>query len=102
MMNNKDLPAEFRFVLDGKMLAWLHLRPHYCDRGRYDAHVEVGWTSDCDPWPRYYFNPEHGKSEIEEYLKAKKVDITGAVWVTYSTDADSILDNPYATANKVL
>lgn len=94
-------PAELRFVKNGKMLAWLHRRQEYCDRGRYDAHVEVNWISNCDPWPRYYFNHVYGMSEIEEYLKAKKIDIYDANWVVYETPEQALANSPYAYEEKV-
>ena len=67
---------------DGKMIAFITERPHYCDRGRWDANVAVPiWRSDADPPNlRYFFNVEYGKEEMIDYLKAKKVDVEGAVW----------------------
>jgi len=74
----------------GKMLAWLASRPLHCDRGRYYAGVEcVRFQSEADPWPRYYFDLDRGKAEIEAYLAAKgakgallqDVEIIGAHWL---------------------
>lgn len=64
--------VEYRYIKDGKMVMWLHARPAYCDRGRWDAHINVPvWHSGADPWPRYYFDLERGMLELIEYLKIK-------------------------------
>lgn len=69
------------FRRDGLMLAWLQKRPTYCDRGRYHANINVPVRrSDADPWPRYYFNLTYAKDEVESYLRAKNVDVSGAEW----------------------
>lgn len=66
----------------GNLLAWLQARPSYCDRGRFHGVVEVAhWRSECDVWPRYYFNLARGKAELEAYLTAKGVPLDGAAWV---------------------
>jgi hypothetical protein len=66
---------------NGEMLAWIQRRPSYCDRGRYHAGLEVNvWRSEADPWPRYYFDLARAKAEVEAYLVAKKIDVTGAAW----------------------
>jgi hypothetical protein len=63
------------------LIAYIHERPHYCDRGRYHANVQVPiWQSEADPWPRYYFGFDVAKSELLAYLGAKKVDVTSAEW----------------------
>lgn len=77
---------------DGKMIAWMQERPSYCDRGRYHAIVEVPhFQSDCDPWPRYYFDLDRGKAEVEAYLDAKRIDHKGAEWIAvdYTTQTNS-------------
>lgn len=60
---------------------WMQARPHYCDRGRWLAHVEpqngvsfrVDFTVDsADNWPRYYFDLERAKAEIEAWLLVRK------------------------------
>jgi hypothetical protein len=67
---------------DGKMIAWLQERPSYCDRGRYHAGFEITFPiSSADSLVRYYFVLDTAKVEVEMYLRAKKIDITGATWV---------------------
>ena len=73
---------ELRRRGDDKMIAYLHERPAYCDRGRWRQGIEVNiFRSDADPAPRYYFDLQVGKSETEAYLLAKKIDLTDTVWV---------------------
>jgi hypothetical protein len=67
---------------DDRLIAWLEERPSYCDRGRYRAGFEVVFpVSDVD-WggERYYFVLEAAKVEVELYLRAKEIDITGTTW----------------------
>jgi hypothetical protein len=64
------------------LVAWLQARPPWCDRGRYHGIVEVPhFESEKDPWPRYYFDLDRAKAELEAYCRAKRIDLTGAVWV---------------------
>jgi hypothetical protein len=69
------------FMLNGTMLAFIQQRPVYCDRGRWHAVIEAPhWRSENDPEPRYYFDLDRAKAEMECYLKAKKINIEGAGW----------------------
>jgi hypothetical protein len=69
------------FFVKGKLIAYLQTRPLYCDKGRFHANIEVSFhQSEADPWPRYYFDLERGKAEVEAYLVAKKIDIAGGKW----------------------
>jgi hypothetical protein len=48
-------------------------RPSYCDRGNFLAHIEahgkLALSLDrADLWPRYYFDLERAKLEIEAWL----------------------------------
>lgn len=61
---------------------WMNARPPYCDRGRWLARLEVlllaeGLTGPRpellhidaqDGWPRYYFDLDRAKLEIEAWL----------------------------------
>ena len=57
---------------------WMQARPHYCDRGNWLAHVEVNVEYEGaalrlgldiqDGWPRYYFDLDRAKAEIEAWL----------------------------------
>lgn len=66
---------------DQILVAWLQQRPHYCDRGRWHGVIEAPHHHGTgDPSPRYYFDLGRAKAEIEEYCRAKKVDINEATW----------------------
>lgn len=54
---------------------YLEQRPAYCDRGNWLAKLDaIGGTElaieldDQDGWPRYYFDLERAKLEIEAWL----------------------------------
>jgi len=50
---------------------WLERRPGHCDRGRYVASTDAP----LDPqegWPRYYFDLEVAKREIEAWVAVRK------------------------------
>jgi hypothetical protein len=65
----------------GQMIAWMCERPSYCNRGRYHGMYEAAChVSEADPWPRYYFDLEFGKREMELWLKAHRVDTEGGIW----------------------
>lgn len=53
---------------------WMDSRPAYCDRGRWLARVEsldhiTLFIDGADGWPRYYFDLDRAKLEIEAWLK---------------------------------
>ena len=55
----------------------LEPRPSYCDRGRWVAkifpHDKIAyWIDEADAWPRYYFDLERAKLEIEAFLEFRK------------------------------
>lgn len=51
-------------------------RPHYCDRGNFLAYLDVRhdpkipgtYTDGADGWPRYYFDLDRAKLEIEAWI----------------------------------
>ena len=52
-------------------------RPHYCDRGNYIAKLHaLGKLSNdidgSDGWPRYYFDLDRAKQEVEAWMKKRK------------------------------
>lgn len=52
-------------------------RPHYCDQGNWIAKIsatlELSRDLDAaDGWPRYYFDLERAKAEVEAWLKKRK------------------------------
>jgi hypothetical protein len=65
-----------------RLIAFMNARPPHCDRGRWVAMIDVHvWKSENDPWPRYYFDLERGKAEVEAYLTAKNFNFSGAQWI---------------------
>jgi len=99
-----------RIEPDGRrtILAFLQPRPHYCNRGRFDAHIELAGphqtniragcelhaggqgikVSESDWWPRYYFDLDVAKSELAAWMRAHGIDLQGAVWEAVSYDPD--------------
>lgn len=76
----------WEYHVDGRMICWLEERPAYCNRGRWKAIAEYARDprtepiSDCDWWPRYYFNLDYAKSELLQWLSAHGVKIDGGAW----------------------
>lgn len=62
---------------------WIEPRPAHCDRGNYIAkiHVDGDWrrcyidAADC--WPRYYFDLDRAKLEVEAFLKKRSQWVDG-------------------------
>lgn len=58
-------------------LIWIIARPPYCDRGNWLAHLEPDpdprkiYIDAADLWPRYYFDLERAKLEIEAWLEKR-------------------------------
>lgn len=53
----------------GQMLAWIHKRPGYCDRGHWQAQVEcVPSLDEADQFPRYFMRIEIAKQELVEFI----------------------------------
>jgi hypothetical protein len=51
-------------------------RPSYCDRGNWIATIsttgELGLSFDwADGWPRYYFDLDRAKAEIEAWIEKR-------------------------------
>ena len=47
-------------------------RPAYCDRGRWIAKAfsrGIFFMDDQDGWPRYYFDLERAKAEIDTWMR---------------------------------
>jgi hypothetical protein len=62
--------------IDGKNYTiCLERRPYYCNRGNYIAKIiEVRGDFDLDGqsgWPRYYFDEDRAKLEIEAWLEKR-------------------------------
>lgn len=57
---------------------YLEPRPPYCDRGNWLAKIDLRCTRPhalnldwCDGWPRYYFDFERARLEIEAWLEKR-------------------------------
>lgn len=54
---------------------WMEPRPRYCDRGRWkvcvDSHGVVGLDGQ-EGFPRYYFDLDRAKVEMEEWVNARE------------------------------
>lgn len=67
---------------------WMVARPAHCDRGNWLADIDVFgdrlrcYIDDADRWPRYYFDLDRAKLEIEAFLKKRQQ------WVEASNAGD--------------
>lgn len=59
-------------------------RPAYCDRGRWHAHADCpGYPTNPNPidgadgFPRYYFDLDHAKAEIEAFFRVRHYEPIG-------------------------
>lgn len=84
-MKPTGAPTEWGYNTDDKTWTligkhcyiWMDERPPYCDRGRWLARLEVfDWRAlhidAADGWPRYYFDFERAKAEIEAWMRNRK------------------------------
>jgi hypothetical protein len=61
-------------VIAKECVITLEGRPHYCDRGSFIAKVFPSgelYIDIHDGWPRYYFDADRAKLEIEAWLKKR-------------------------------
>jgi hypothetical protein len=63
-------------ILGAECLITLEPRPPYCDRGNWIAKLFPTGTlareiDDADRWPRYYFDEERAKLEVEAWLQKR-------------------------------
>lgn len=65
------------WILGQECSVWLEPRPYYCDRGRYVATLQY-WgrlileIDGADAWPRYYFDLERAKAEVEAWIRFRE------------------------------
>ena len=69
-------PCGWQEIEGRDCLIVLEARPRYCDRGNFLAKLfprgELAREIDeADGWPRYYFDEERAKLEIEAWLKKR-------------------------------
>jgi hypothetical protein len=74
-------------------------RPNYCDRGSVEVHVLVRperradvVVDAADSFPRYYFDLDCAKSEVQDWMEARKqvLDAPGKddpIWTVVEEDA---------------
>ena len=62
--------------INGQLVAWLEVRPSYCDRGHWKVEANLPDVDDADRFPRYFMRYETAKEETEKWLKWRlwKVD----------------------------
>lgn len=54
---------------DGQLLAWIHQRPAYCDRGHWVGSIEISCNlNGQDAWPHYFMSLDRAKLEVEEFI----------------------------------
>jgi len=78
-----DYLAAWQEITGKECLIILERRPGYCDRGNFIAklfpHGALELSIDeADGWPRYYFDEERAKLEVEAWLKKR------GQWITES------------------
>ena len=80
------------FEMNGKNCSvTIESRPYYCDRGNFIAKIFINYDSNLyldeqDGWPRYYFNLNFAKLEVESWLIKRNEFVTGNEWKVYSFD----------------
>ena len=48
---------------------WLRARPHYCDRGHWQANVSgIESIDSADSFPRYFMDFDRAKLEMQDWL----------------------------------
>ncbi len=68
-IQNAEFPHEINGMIDGKMVAWITMRPVYCDRGHWQLNIDLPLGLDHqDGFPRYYMTLETAKKETELFL----------------------------------
>jgi hypothetical protein len=73
---NWTLREGYQQIRGKECLITLEKRPPYCDRGRFIAKLFPSGMLELsidyqDSWPRYYFDLERAKAEIEAWLEVR-------------------------------
>jgi hypothetical protein len=68
----------------------IYPRPAYCNRGNYHALFDGprAVISENDSWPRYYFDLDRAKRELEALLDKRQLRIPGAPWRRFDLDPE--------------
>jgi hypothetical protein len=69
-----EIPDLHEAYVRGVMVGWIHKRPHYCDRGHWQASIEVTFANEtnldfADAFPRYFMRFSTAKQEMEDFLR---------------------------------
>ena len=70
-----EVPVNLYGTSTGTWKVWFEKRPAYCDRGRWVCNVDgvgVSGPDDQEGFPRYYFNLDYGKEEMETWIACRK------------------------------
>jgi hypothetical protein len=59
----------YDLMYDGRMVAWLTPRPHYCDRGHWQVNSELPNIDGADGFPRYYMERATAIRETELFVR---------------------------------
>lgn len=74
LLEQGEFTAQFENVL-----MWIQLRPHYCDRGKYQWNAESTshkiTVDHADGFPRYYFLMDSLVNEINAWIEKRKQQI---------------------------
>jgi hypothetical protein len=73
MMTWTEKEEGYQTIAGVECFVVLEKRPHYCDRGNWLAKLFPHGTfareiDDADGWPRYYFDEQRAKLEVEAWL----------------------------------
>lgn len=68
-IRDREYPGLEEYFVEGNLAAWLHKRPHYCDRGHWEVNCELPGIDDADRFPRYYMDYETAKKETERFVE---------------------------------
>jgi hypothetical protein len=77
-----DSSGRYQTIQGRECYIMLGRRPHYCDRGNWLAQLfpsgKLALEIDgADGWPRYYFDEERAKLEIEAWLVKRGQAVEG-------------------------
>lgn len=53
----------------GNLIAWLEVRPAYCDRGHWRVNCELPDIDTADGFPRYFMSRAVAIAETEAFLR---------------------------------
>jgi len=75
--SNQEFENLEELFLNGSMVAWLHKRPNYCDRGHWQVNASIHDLDAADSFPRYYMKHDVAVAETEAFIKWRLFKIRG-------------------------